>query len=103
MKISKGKAIDLINETKGKVFTVEFVKRTTGEVRKMNARTRVRNYVTGEGMKYNPSSKNLITVFDMAIAKTLPKDQRHKAYRHINVDGLKTILANRKLYEVIHD
>ena len=103
MKISRKRAVDLINGTKGKVFTVNFVKRTTGEVRKMNARTRVRNYVTGEGMKYNPISKNLITVFDMAIAKTLPKDQRHKAYRHINIDGLKTLLTNRKTYEIIHD
>ena len=101
MKISKRKAIELIDGTKGKVFTVEFVKRTTGEVRKMNARTRVRNYVNGEGMKYNPSSKNLITVFDMALAKTLPKDERFKAYRHINIDGLINLWADKKYYEIV--
>ena len=101
MKISRKRAVDLINGTKGKVFTVNFVKRTTGEVRKMNARTRVRKYVNGEGMKYNPSSKNLITVFDMAVAKTLPKDERFKAYRHINIDGLINLIANNKYYEIV--
>jgi len=40
-------ARQVIGNTLGKFFSVEFVKRTTGEVRKMNCRTGVTKGVTG--------------------------------------------------------
>ena len=57
MKISRDKAIDLIRGSNGKIFNVTFIKRTTGEVRKMNARLGVSKYVTGEGLKLFPMQK----------------------------------------------
>lgn len=54
-----------IEEAKdGKVFTVEFIKKN-GELRKMNARLGVKKGITGNGMKYKPTDKGLLPVYDM--------------------------------------
>jgi len=90
MKISKAKAIDMIKGSRGRVFGVQFIKRSTGEVRKMSARTGVSKYVTGEGLKFSPSKKNLITVFDM---------NKH-GYRMINLEGLTSLRLNGSVMEV---
>ena len=62
-------ALDVIQKSKGKFFTVEFVKRTTGEVRKMNCRTGVKKGVTGIGKSFNDSDKGLVTVWDAKISQ----------------------------------
>jgi len=90
VKISKVKAIDLIRGSKGKVFTVTFTKRTTGEERKMNARLGVSKYVTGKGLKFDPKKYALIPVFEM------PKKQ----YRMINLEGINQLVLEGAKYEV---
>ena len=90
MKISKVKAIDLIRGSKGKVFGVTFIKRTTGESRTMNARLGVSKYVTGEGLKFDPKKYALIPVFEM------PKQQ----YRMVNLEGLTQLNLEGEKYEV---
>ncbi|MDR2875971.1 MAG: hypothetical protein LBV44_08615 [Methylobacillus sp.] len=49
----------------GQIFSVEFIKRTTGELRKMTCRLGVKNHLRGGSTSYNPSEHNLLTVFDM--------------------------------------
>ncbi len=90
MKISRKQAVDLIKGSKGKVFGVQFIKRSTGEVRNMSARTGVTKYVTGEGLKFSPSKKNLIAVFDM----------NKQGYRMINLEGLTSLRINGNVMEV---
>jgi len=90
MKISRKQATDLIKGSKGRVFGVQFIKRSTGEVRKMSARTGVSKYVTGEGLKFSPSKKNLIAVFDM----------NKQGYRMINLEGLTSLRLNGSTMEV---
>ena len=63
--IARDKAIQMIKDSRGKIFGVSFIKRTTGEVRHMSARRGVRKDVTGEGLQYDPESKQLLTVYDM--------------------------------------
>tara|TARA_R110000822_G_scaffold36734_2_gene103184 strand:+ start:1203 stop:1532 length:330 start_codon:yes stop_codon:yes gene_type:complete len=54
-----------INEAKdGKTFTVEFIKKD-GTPRVMNARLGVKKGTTGEGMKYKPTERGLLPVYDM--------------------------------------
>lgn len=60
----------------GKIMTVKFVKRTTGEVRVMNCRLGVKVHLKGGVQAYDPKTKNLLTVFDM----------QKGAYRNINLD-----------------
>jgi len=90
MKISKVTAIDLIRGSKGKVFGVTFIKRTTGEERKMNARLGVKKGVTGEGLKFDPKAYALIPVYEM------PKQQ----FRMINLEGLTQLNLEGEKYEV---
>ena len=79
--ISKNEAAGKIRASNGKIFTATIIKRTDGERRELNCRVGVSKYVTGEGLKFDPTKKNLITVFDMQ------KD----AYRMINIDGLESL------------
>ena len=57
----------LKNITNGKIFTVTFVKRTNGEIRRLNCRKGVRKYANGQGLRFNPASKGLLGVFDMKV------------------------------------
>jgi len=70
---------ELIKGTKGKFFSVEFVKKD-GSTRKMTARLGVRKGINGKGLAFNPAEKDLMVVW--ATDK--------KNYRFIN---LKTITA----------
>jgi hypothetical protein len=60
--------------TNGKFFSVSFIKKD-GTTRKMTARLGVKKNIKGVGLKFNPSEKNLIVVFDV----------HKKAYRMINL------------------
>lgn len=60
--------------TNGKFFSVSFIKKD-GTTRKMTARLGVKKDIKGVGLKFNPSEKNLIVVFDV----------HKKAYRMINL------------------
>ena len=53
---------ELIESTKGKFFTVTFVKKD-GTIRTMTARTGVKKGVNGNGLKFNPSERNLKVVW----------------------------------------
>ena len=90
MKISKVTAIEMIRGSKGRVFGVTFIKRTTGEVRTMQARLGVKKGVTGEGLKFNPKDYALIPVNEM------PMQQ----FRMVNLEGLTNLSIEGKKYEV---
>ena len=60
--------------TNGKFFSVSFIKKD-GTTRKMTARLGVKKNLKGVGLKFDPSEKNLIVVFDV----------HKKAYRMINL------------------
>ena len=49
----------------GQIFSVQFVKRSTGELRTMKARLGVRKALKGGTKAYDPSKKNLLSVYDM--------------------------------------
>lgn len=65
--------------TNGKFFSVSFIKKD-GTTRKMTARLGVKKNIKGVGLKFNPSEKNLIVVFDV----------HKKAYRMINLSTILT-------------
>jgi hypothetical protein len=48
----------------GRPFSVTFVKRTDGTKRKMNCQLGVKRGIKGVGLSYDPSKKDLLTVFD---------------------------------------
>lgn len=80
----------------GKIFTVEFIKRTDREHRIMTARRGVSKGVTGVGLKYDPKVYDCLCVWDMLAlddcAKYATEDEREEckkgAYRMISLDSL---------------
>ena len=65
-KITISQAQEIIKGvSNGLIFTVNFVKRTNGEIRTINCRKGVRKGVTGQGLAFSPASKGLVSVFDM--------------------------------------
>lgn len=65
----------------GQIFGVQFIKRSTGELRTMRARVGVRKALRGGVSAYNAASKNLLTVYDMDA----------KGYRSIPVENVRTL------------
>ena len=106
--INNEQAFAIIEATRaqGTIFTVTFVKRTTGETRTMNARLGVKRGVTGVGMAYNPSEKNLIACYDVEKAKEMKAQglddvsASKKSYRMINLEGIISLTVSGQAYTV---
>lgn len=62
----------------GHIFTINFTKRTNGEVRTMNCRRGVARHLHGGQLAFDPAKHNLLTVFDM----------QKQGYRMVNLDDL---------------
>ena len=88
--ISRAEAVKIIKDTKGKFFTVTFVKRTDGTTRVINARLGVRSYLKGGELPYDPTSKNLLPVFD------IPK----KEYRMVDLNTIIKLKIGNNEYKV---
>ena len=80
---------NLLRETSNKkIFSVTFVKKD-GSIRKMNAMRGVRKGVKGVGHSFDPSEKNLLTVYDMQIG----------AFRFVNLNDVLLFKANKKTFQ----
>ena len=88
--ISKSDALGKIKASRGKIFTASVIKRSNGERREMNCRLGVSKYITGEGLKFDPAKKNLITVYDM----------QKNGYRMLNIDGLEELRIEGEEYTI---
>jgi hypothetical protein len=77
----------------GKFFTIQFIKRTTGEVRKMTATTNYQSKLAGGDATYSFTEKKLIPVWDLG----------KQAFRSIPLDAVLTIKANGNAYKVNHE
>lgn len=88
MKISEVKAF--IDSSEGKVFSIKFIKRTTGELRMMVCRTGVKKFLKGGEPAYIPDNKGLIWVYDM----------QKKGYRSIPEEGILEILIDKEWQKV---
>ncbi len=85
------KLVQEIKNSKGKIFRVEFIKRTTGERRVMLCRLGVTKGVTGKGLKFDPAKKALMTVWDM----------QKQEWRMINLATVVSLKVAGKEVEVI--
>ncbi|MCB1686874.1 MAG: hypothetical protein KDI33_00195 [Halioglobus sp.] len=72
----------------GAIFSVEFVKRSDGRLRKMTCRTGVRRRLRGTGAKYDATARNLLPVFDMEA----------KDYRSIPVDAIRRLTVGGQTF-----
>ena len=89
--ISKQEAAKKIRETKGRMFTVTFIKKSNGQKRTMNARLGVKAYLRGGVLPYDPNAKGLIPCYDV----------QTKDYRMINIQGIVNLKTGGVEYNVI--
>jgi hypothetical protein len=89
--ISKLEAAQKIRETKGRMFTVTFIKKSNGEKRTMNARLGVKAYLRGGVLPYDPNTKGLIPCYDV----------QTKDYRMINIQGIVNLKTGGVEYNVV--
>ena len=90
-KISLEEAVIKIEESEGKIFSVVFRKRTTGEWRKLIGRLGVSKDVNGTGLKYDPASRQLMTVYDM----------QNQGCRMINKNSITELQTKGESYVII--
>lgn len=87
--ITKQEAENLIKSSKGKIFTVTFIKKD-GTERVMNARLGVKVYLKGGSLPYNPEDMGYIPLFDIKI----------KEYRILNLNTIKELKISNNVYKV---
>jgi hypothetical protein len=87
--ISKVVAVELINKSRGRIFSVTF-KKKDNSIRVMNCRLDVKKHLKGGDLAYNPSLKGLKSVFDM----------QSNEYRMINLETIKRLSINGEHYIV---
>ena len=88
-KVSKNQAKELINSSKGKIFSVTFTKKN-GETREMICRKGVKKHLKGGELMFDPNEKGLAVVFDM----------KKNAYRMININTLEKFVVDKATYSV---
>ncbi len=101
VKVTLETAVGMILDQKstGKFFSVEAIKRTTGELRHYKGcRGGVSKYVSGKGMSYVPGDKGLIGVWEAGNEEET--DQKDK-YRNIAVEGIKAVICDKIRFEVL--
>ena len=72
----------------GKVFSVEFVRRSDGKRRTMQARLGVERALKGGKRAYDEAEHGLLTVFDM----------ERKGYRSVPVEGIRALAVRGVRY-----
>lgn len=90
--INTNNALDLIENSKGKMFSVVFIKKN-GEKRLLNGRVGVTKGLTGKGMAYDARSKGLLPVYDM----------QAKGYRMVTVSTIQGLKINKEQYIVTNN
>ena len=75
----------------GAIFYVEFIKRSTGDLRKMKCRAGVKKYLKGGSKAYSTKQHNLLTVFDMEA----------KGYRSIPVEAIQRLTVGGQTFNAM--
>lgn len=80
-----------LQSTKGKIFSLSFIKKSTGELREMSARLGVTRHLRGGSTPYKPKDHNLIIVFETSGGKSI-------GYKAIPVENIKKLVIEGKTY-----
>ena len=80
----------LLRSSNGRIMRVNFIKRTTGKLRVMSCRLKVRSKLNGGSKPYIDKDKGLLTVYDMGV----------HGYRSIPLDGIQEIKIDKVVYQI---
>ena len=84
----------ILEGTNGAFFSVEFIKRTTGELRKMTATLNYQSKLKGGTASYDAFEKGLLVVADTLALRKTPE----RAIRSIPLENVLSINAGGTLY-----
>lgn len=97
--INQLQAKELLSNLKnGTIYSVKFTKKD-GTERLLNSIKGTKKGVKGVGLNYDPSSKNLIPVYDLQLKRSGVEES--KCWRSVNVSTLKEIHVEREVYKII--
>lgn len=88
--ITKSQAAAIIATQGNRIFSVTFIKRSTGEPRIMRCRTGVKSELKGGDPAYDRQEHALLCVFDV---------EKH-GYRSIPFEGLRELRAQGEQYKI---
>src|SRR5271170_314006 len=90
---------EFLDETNdGRIFSVQFIKRTDNALRPMACRRGVTKGVTGVGMKFDPAEYALAVVYDMNKVKNPEQPQDKGAFRMINLETILSVKLHGLTY-----
>lgn len=97
-KITRAEAWQRINETNGRIFSAEVIKRSDGSLRQFTCRLSHTVSVgkVGGDLRYDPSEHALVGIYEMAGDERDSSDK----YRMLNILGLKTLSVDGDKYVV---
>ena len=88
--LNRSEVREFLGELKGKFFTVEFIKRSTNELRVMNCTTNYTSKLAGGEAAYDFNAKQLLPVYDL----------QKKGFRSIPLDAVLVIRVKGETFEV---
>lgn len=89
--IQRSQVRDYLTSLNGKFFTIQFIKRSNGELRTMNCTTNYRSHLAGGEPAYDAKAKNLLPVWDL----------KAKGFRSIPLEGVLCITSGGLTIEVV--
>ena len=105
MNITTKEAACMIRNSGGKLFRVEFEKRTKpGAIRRMTGRVGDRKDVKGTGQAFNPADHDLLTVYEFVTDPS--RDERGRVrcmatqWRSIGIERIRRLKMNGVTFEV---
>jgi hypothetical protein len=91
--MTRAEAVQKIAASRGRIFALTFIKRTTGERRDMVCRLGVTAHLKGGKPGYDAKAKGLLVVFDLDRAD----------YRAVPVEGITRVTIDGETYTVNGD
>jgi len=89
--IHRGDLAGFLRATRGRLFSVVFVRRSDGTTRRMVCRLGVTKDQKGQSLRFDPSERDLLSVYDVQ------KNQ----YRFIPLENVLCVSCNGKRYRVV--
>ena len=96
MELKQDEIRDFLTNLNGKMFSISFTKRSTGELRKMLATTNFVSKLKGGQASYDAKEKGLLVVLDVIANRKNPE----RAIRSIPLDAVLVIKANGVEYTI---
>jgi hypothetical protein len=82
----------ILRRTKGRIFSVVFIRRKDGAERHMVCRLNVAKNVKGKGLLFTPEQMNLLPVYDV----------KKKDYRFVPIENVLCLTFRKKKYRVVN-